>query len=64
MYGLYSVSPANNDPSDILERRSSNSLLGRMEKMFLPWSEFIKEEGITMVIGQDENTTLLDSGEH
>ncbi len=63
MYGLYSVSPANNDPSDVLERRSSNSLLGRIEKTLQPWSEFIKEEGIIISYGQDDNTTLSESGD-
>ena len=62
MYGLYSASPANNDPSDVLERRSSNSLLGRMEKMQQPWSEVVKEESKVFRFGGDEQT-LTDSGE-
>ena len=45
MHGLYSVSPANTDPSAVLERRSTDSLLGRLEKMQKPWSDIVKEEG-------------------
>ncbi len=52
MFGLYSVTPANNDPSEVLERRSSNSLMGRMEKMHQPWSEVVREEGSVLGLEQ------------
>ena len=62
MHGLHSVSPANNDPSDVLERRSSNSLLGRMEKMHQPWSEVVRAEERLFKFGQEDSHNLSDSG--
>lgn len=62
MYGLHSVTPASNDSSDVLERRSSNSLLGRLQKMHQPWSEIVKEEGGLINLAEEEEKTLSNSG--
>lgn len=62
MYGLHSVTPASNDSSDVLERRSSNSLLGRLQKMQQPWSEVVKEEGGLIKLDEQDGNTLSNSG--